>query len=74
MVKTPNFEYKIVQLPKLFSQTEAMLNKLSADMWELVTVFNHPNEAEYLDVDDKFHSLYPSQEGSPLFAVLKRKV
>ena len=74
MVKTPNYEYKIVQLPKLFSQTEAMLNKLSGDMWEPVTVFNHPNQAEYLDVDDKFHSLYPSQEGSPLFAVLKRKV
>jgi hypothetical protein len=51
-----------------------MLNKTSSDGWELVTIFNHPNEAEYLDVDDKFHSLYPSQEGSPLFAVLKRKV
>jgi hypothetical protein len=51
-----------------------MLNKSSSEMWELVTIFNHPNSAEYLDVDDKFHSLYPSQQGSPLFAVLKRKM
>jgi hypothetical protein len=74
MVKAPNFEYKIVQLPKIFSQTQEMLNKSSSEMWELVTIFNHPNSAEYLDVDDKFHSLYPSQQGSPLFAVLKRKM
>ena len=68
----PKYEYKIVQLPKLFSQNETMLNKLSSEMWELVSIFNHPSPAEYLDVDDKLSSLYLSSEGSPLFGVFKR--
>ena len=74
MVKTPKYEYKIVQLPKLFSQNEGMLNKLSAEMWELVTLFNHPSPAEYLDVDDKLSPLYSSVEDSPLFGVFKRQL
>ena len=74
MVKMSKHEYKIVQIPKLFSQSEAMLDKLSGDMWELVTIFNHPNPAEYLDVDDKFSPLYPSSDGSTLFGVFKRQV
>ena len=74
MAKMPKYEYKIAKLPKLFSQSEAMLNKLSSEKWELVTIFNHPSPAEYLDVDDKFGPLYPSSEGSPLFGVFKRQL
>jgi hypothetical protein len=74
MVKTPKYEYKIVQLPKLFSQNEAMLNKLSGEMWELVSIFNHPSPAEYLEVDDKLSPLYPSTADSPLFGVFKRQL
>ena len=74
MVKMPKYEYKIAQLPKLFSQSEAMLNKLSGETWELVTIFNHPSPAEYLEIDDKFSSLYPTSEGSPLFGVFRRQV
>ena len=70
VTKMPKYEYKIEHLPKFANEAESKLNTLAKDMWELVTIFNHPNPNSF--------AYNPQQESqsvkdSILFAIFKRQ-
>lgn len=67
VTKMPKYEYKIMPLPKFINDAENSMNRLAEDMWELVTIFNHPNPKEF-----KFE---PSQQTqTSLFAIYRRQL
>ena len=47
VTKMPKYEYKTVPMPRFINEFDDSLNRLAQDMWEPVTIFNHPNPKEF---------------------------
>ena len=66
MVKMPKYEYKTVPMPRFINEFDDSLNRLAQDMWEPVTIFNHPSPKDF----------YATTGGQPhlVFGIFRRQL
>ena len=66
VTKMPKYEYKTVPMPRFINEFDDSLNRLAQDMWEPVTIFNHPHPSEF--------SSNPTGKEHLVFAIFKRQI